>query len=491
MSKEIVSQETVTDNSDEKTILLTHEHYVHIIDENTGEIRLIEGPARLQLKSHESVHGKGIEKKIVLRSHQYCRILNPIKNGKIQEGEREIRKGPQIFSLYPGEILEYGQIQEAISIAKDEGIYIHDIKDGTVRLELGPKQIFLGAYEELFRKELTDREIKALKLDSDYPRHKAVSIELYENEVIQLYDREITKVELGPKRVFLQPFERPKVVKLSGNTPKRPGVLIKSKITLSPSFISDILRVRTKDNAVLKLHVRYKQRFNVDPDNLGRIYLISDFVGFATETLASEIREEAAKHNFEEFHTNTYDIIRDLLFPKKEGVRQYREFDNGLEIFSVDIKSITPEDPEIANKLNAAISNNMDIYVQKILQQAELEARQELIKGEKNLEKLRKDLIELKNTNLRDEKIGKTKIDAQAEIVKATGLAEAENIKTEALKKAEVDRVKKMKETLNELDSENYLKLVELQSISKFSKSYIMRSDSKIRIPYTNQKTSE
>ena len=93
------------EKSDTKTILLTHDLYVHVIDENTGEIRLIEGPARIQLKSHENIHGV-VTKKIVLRSHQYCRILNPLKGGTIQEGEREIRKGPKIFSLYPGEILE-------------------------------------------------------------------------------------------------------------------------------------------------------------------------------------------------------------------------------------------------------------------------------------------------------------------------------------------------------------------------------------------------
>jgi major vault protein len=475
-------------SKNQKTILLTHKQYMHIIDENTGEIRLVEGPVRVQLASHESVHGV-INNKIVLRSNQYCLILNPVKEGILQEGEREIRKGPSIFSLYPGEILEHGKIQKAISIAKNEGIYIRDIKTGTVRIELGPKQLFLGAYEELYEKDLTEREIDALKLDYDHPLYKAICVELNEDEVIQLYDRESTKVELGPKRVFLKPFERPKVVKLSGGTPKRPGVVIKSKLTLGSSFISDILRVRTMDNAVLKLHVRYKQRFTIDPNDLSKIYLINDFVGFATETLASEIREEAAKHNFEDFHAKTYDIIKNLLFPKIEGERKYRKFENGLEIFSVDIKSLTPEDPDIANKLNLAISNNMDIYVQKILQQAELEARRELIKGQKNIEELRKDLIELKNTNLRNEKISKTKVDAQAEIEKATGLAEAENIQKEALTKGELERVKKMMETLQGLGAEKYLKLVELQSIGKFSKSYIMRSDSRIRIPFTNEKT--
>ena len=43
-----------------------------------------------------------------------------------------------------------------------------------------------------------------------------------------------------------------------------------------------------------------------------------------------------------------------------------------------DIKNIAPQDPEIAAQLNQAIKSNMDVYVKKIQQTAELEA--ELLK---------------------------------------------------------------------------------------------------------------
>lgn len=470
-----------------KTILLTNDKYIHIINENSGKIRLVEGPIRVQLQSHENIHLE-IHKKITLRSNEYCTLLNPINEGVLNAGKREVKKGPQIFSLHPGESME--NKRKSISVARNEGVYIRNIQTGVVRIDLGPKEIFLGAYEELYEKELTERESTALKLDEDRKYYKVISVELQKDEVIQLYDRESTRNILGPKRVFLKPFERPRVLKISGNTPKQPGIVIKSKLSLGPSFISDILQVRTKDNALLNLFIRYKQRFIIDLDNLGKIYLINDFVGFATESLASEIREEAAKHNFEDFHANTYDIIKDLLFPKNnEGVRQWRQFENGLEIFSVDIKSITPEDPDIIAKLNLAIQSNMEIYIAKLLQRAELEARTLLIKGKKELEELRKDLIELKNSNLREERIGKAKIDAKAEIVKISGKTEAEILRMEVQRKAEVSRVDKMKHVLQSDGADKYLRLVELKSIKRVPKSYIMRTDSKINIPYTNKKT--
>jgi regulator of protease activity HflC (stomatin/prohibitin superfamily) len=481
-----MSTNTDTTKTSDKTILLTEMQYIHIIDENSGEIRLVQGPTRVQLTSSEKIYGE-IKNKIILKPNEYVVILNPKRSNSIAEGEKELRKGPIMFCLYPGELIEH-DIQEAISIAENDGIYIHDLKTGNVRLEIGPKQIFLGAYEELYEKELSENEIIALNLPENHEPHKAIIIDLDDDTVIQLYDKEQTRIEIGPKRIFVGPFERSKIIKLSGKTPKKPDVITKSKIRLSPSFISDILRVRTKDNAVLELFVRYKQRFIIDHEKLSKLYLINDFVGFATETLASEIREEAAKHNFEEFHANTYDIIKDLLFPKVDGVRKWRVFENGLEIFSVDIKSISPEDPAIANKLNSAISNNMDIYVQKILQQAEFEAKKELIKGEKNLESLRKDLIDLKNSNERFEKIQRAQIEAKADIERESGKTSSDKIVLDAKMIAETNRVEKLKSVLLSEGSDNYLRLQELEAIKSLNKSYVLKSNSKIKVPYENHK---
>ncbi|MHA2366127.1 MAG: SPFH domain-containing protein, partial [Candidatus Hodarchaeales archaeon] len=369
------------------TLLLTKTQYVHVIDNNTGVIRLIEGPFRGSLDANESIY-KTIRDKIVLKANQYCVILNPFKENRVLEGEREVRKGPMIFSLYPSEIIEDG-IKEAFSLDENQGIYIQNQKTGDVRIEIGPKEVFLDAEEVLYEKDLTEKELTALNLDEeDIDRYMAIRIELDENEIIQLVNNEKIRYELGPKTIFLEPFERPKVLTLSGSTPKRPDVITTAIVRLGPDFLSDILRVRTKDNADLKIHVRYKWRFNVNNENLGLIFSIEDFIGYASETIASMLRGIAARHDFEDFHSNASDIIKETTFAGKGG----REFENGFEIFSVDIKQITPVDEDIAEKLNAAISHNMDVYVKKVQQQAELDAQRQLIEGEKVIEEQRQDL---------------------------------------------------------------------------------------------------
>ncbi len=471
-------------SSQDRTILLNSQNYVHVLDNNSGVIILIEGPYKGSLDAHKSIYGK-IKTKIMLEANQYCIILNPFKDGKILEGVREVRKGPMIFSLHPGEIIEKG-IKSAFSLAENQGIYIKNLHSGNVRMELGPKEVILNAEEELYEKILSDKELKALKLDEDYfEEYYAPRIELDESQIIQLIDDEKIRYEIGPKTVFLNPFEHPRVVTLSGDTPKRPDVINTAIIRLGPDFLSDILVLRTKDNAELKIHVRYKWRINIEPENLGKVFLIEDFIGYASETIASIIRGAVAKHNFEDFHSKAADIIKEIIFSDDN----LRIFGNGFEIFSVDIKKITPVDPEIAEKLNAAVSSNMDVFVKKTRQQAELDGQRHLIEGEKIIEQQRKELIALENINYEKESIEKAKIEADTEIEKARGIAEAEIMKNDKLIEADVARVSDLIKSLTE-NSDNYLKLIELEAFNNADSTLIVPEDTKLWLPIENKISS-
>lgn len=120
--------------------------------------------------------------------------------------------------------------------------------------------------------------------------------------------------------------------------------------------MSDKFSVRTKDNTQLTLHLTYKWRFCVDESDAYKAFNLKDFIGYACNTLCSEIREEAARHVFEEFHNNTAHLIQKVLF--KEHVVKY---DSGKEekvfglyfpenkflVSEVDVKSVVPANPEI------------------------------------------------------------------------------------------------------------------------------------------------
>lgn len=555
-------------------LLLTNTEYCHVIDNNTGSIRLVEGPFKGSLQAHEQIYGNKWSK-IVLKDNQYIIILNPVNKEKtdVVYGEREIRKGAAMFSLYPGEqidrsldgehirtdrtakevareetdddedlpifheswngvrnafilkmnkglllkaIKDFVDVDEnkkeikhragdewivqgpieyiphkyviikkkikAISIGNHDGIYIKNIQTGAIRLEKGPKNIMLTPDEYLWDKDYTNHEYNAIGFRPDVKRWQAMPLWVLENEATMIMDEKTQRVVIGPTVILLEPFERPYVMSISGGTPKIQNKLNIWKIRLGPDFCSDVLSIRTQDNAVLSIILRYKWRFKVDKDHPEKLFKIKDFIGFATETMAGIIRNEAAKHTFEAFHSSASEIIKKTLFTA-DMTKPYTFDVNGFEIFDIDIKKISPEDADIAKQLNAAIKSNMDVYVKKIEQQAKLEAEKSLIEGQQGIEAQRTALIKLKQENTRTENIGLAQIEAERNITIAKAKAEAIQIEEDAKIAAETKRIQEIIKALASDEKSVYTRLKQLDSLSNIEKTVVVPSDAKLFLP--------
>ncbi|MFP4323932.1 MAG: hypothetical protein ACLFTK_15875 [Anaerolineales bacterium] len=209
-----------------QTVLVKRFQYVHVQDNNTGDITLHEGPARLQLESHQEII-RGVQEKIRVADGQFAIVLNPYsaEAGDIVEGEREIRVGPTVFALHPGERLEAAKdkspvhneyvlddsqglllramkdaphpteddvtlaageefllkgpcryiphkdirvksFRQAISLPANEGVYIQNDDTGEVRLVRGPADVFIEHNESLWYKVLSNEELEALGFQS-------------------------------------------------------------------------------------------------------------------------------------------------------------------------------------------------------------------------------------------------------------------------------------------------------------------------------------
>lgn len=536
------------------TILLNRFQYCHVQDNNTGKIELHEGPTRIQLESHQLLIGT--YEKIRVFEGQFALVLNPfsVERNDILEGEREIRIGPSVFSLYPGEKIESGvqnefvltdddalllraqkdaphplelsQIMLAgtelllrgprkyipnkdiiikekrvlVSLAEAQGIYIQNNDTGKVCLVKGPTDFFLESNESLWDKRLTSEELQALgygKQDNNNqnirslagtprPRTKesdAVVVDLEGNEVIYLYDGNVVRVEFGPKTVFLESNERPKVLFISGGVPIQPNTLRIAKLGLGPDFIRDRLSVRTKDNATLGLSVTYRWRFTDYRDNPEKLFTLKDFIGFTAQTLSSEIREEAAKHTFEKFHSEACELVKKALF-KDSPSRIFSE--NGLEIFGVDVEGITPEDKEIQNKLADAIKTNVDIYTRRVQEEASLESERRLIDGRSKNEEARKKLIRLEISNERLKVTEHAKTQSEATREKARGEADAIKIKSEAERGAETTLLLEISNILNTPGGRTYIEL-ERARLLKHTDKIIVPTDSKLFLGVSNK----
>jgi regulator of protease activity HflC (stomatin/prohibitin superfamily) len=300
-----------------------------------------------------------------------------------------------------------------------------------------------------------------------------------EDEVTKIMSETKQEIIFGPKVLMLGPFERPYIMTISGGTPKGTETLKRWKLTIGPKFVSDLLDVRTKDNAVLQIKLRYKTRFKVDPEDPDKLFSVSDFIGLATQTMAGIIRDKCANHDFEELHSKAMTIIKNAIFA---GKNSYVFEENGFEIFDIDIKEIIPKDLEIAEKMNDAIKSNMEIYVNKMEQNARIEAEKTMIEGQKVIEKEKQDLLELQHEHLKQEEMLKAEIEAEKIIKRAEAQAEAIKIKKNAEKEAEVAKIKEVIDAISN-DGASYLKLQQILSLESIKKIAIVPTDSQMFLP--------
>ena len=513
-----------------KQIVLTETQYCHVINKRSGKIKTISGPARISLWNPFKEIYKDPANKIVVAEGRFGYINNPFdaKKKVIKYGDREIRFGPILFALHHGEnasategipvlsqeqsvvlkavkdfddngtpriageswivmgpceykphkYVDIIQTRKELPLEEHSGVYIMNIKTGQIRLEIGPQAISLNAEEVFWKKSYTRSERDALAFIDRTDQWKAQPLWILENEAAKIMSEKKQEIVFGPKVVLLEPTERPYIMSIAGGTPKNSKRLKIWKIKLGPNFSTDIIDVRTRDNATIEIKLRYQWKFMIrdDPE---LIFSTSDFVGLMTEMMASIIRDEAAKYDFEELHSRTSEIIKNAIFGDNEEPFEYYEFDNGLRVFGIDIKEIKPKDKEIGTKMNDAIKSNMNIYVNKLKQNAQIEMTKLEIEGKIAAETQRTELLEVEHENFRKVELIKTQVKAEQLELNAEAEAKAITIKAEAT----ADAIKKEAKVYGEVD-EKYLKLKQIEELGNIKKIVVVPEDSKLFIPF-------
>jgi len=416
-------------------------------------------------------------------------------------GSEFLVEGPKVY--VPSKNEEVVKEVAGIPLSDTEGIYVQDRNTGDTRLVKGTEEsliYFLKPNEQLFEKELTKDELAGLGLREQTSREgvrvltrqaannsyledksNALVLELEENEIVNIYDGSDVRIERGPKTTFLGPYERPKVLTLSGGKPIKDSALKVALLKLGPDFIYDRISVRTNDNAQLNVDVTYKWKFDLDDDELQKAFNLEDFVGYAAETLSSEIRSAAAQHDFEDFHAKSLEYAKEAIFGNGE-TRKFEE--NGLEIFGVDITAITPRDPEIADKLHEAIKQNMDIYCNRLVQSAKIEAEKQEVDGKMKIAETRNKLIQKELENRSLEALGDVKIQTETEAQLAQSKAASYKIKHDARLESEQKRLETVITELGKDGGDRYLELQRIGSFADTEKLVVVPTDSKLVLPF-------
>jgi major vault protein len=446
-----------------------------------GDREIREGPLNFSLHPGEKL-SVSPTKEHVLTKYEGLLIKATDDFDAHKAGDKFVVKGPTTY--IPSKHEHIVSNVNAIPLSDTDGKYVQNEDTGDVTLVKGPQDYFLQPNEKLWSKELTEAELQGLGLRVQLGGNgvriltrqaantsflndpsDALVLELEDNEVVFIQDGSDSRIEKGPETIFLDPYERPKVLNLSGGKPIQQGALNVALLKLGPDFIYHRVNVRTKDNAKLEVDVTYKWRFDLKDDELKKAFGIDDFVGYAAETLSSEIRSVAAQYDFEEFHADSLEHITTKIF----GTNSSRRFDeNGLEIFGIDITAINPEDPEIAERFNDAIKSNMEIYCKKLVLTATLESERQEVEGKKKIADERKELIEKQNLNDKLEITGKAQVEAEANKIEANSEAECISIVEDAKTEA---HQKKLKTSIQELGSpKEYVALQRAEALSSVQK---------------------
>lgn len=466
-----------------------------------GERAIRVGPDCFSLHLGEQLDPQGVQNEIVLTDDDALLVRaikeapNPLEPTQlIPAGKEVLVRGFRRF--VPHKDIEVTERRVSISLSREQGKYVQNDDTGEVRLEKGEQDLFLEQNESFWKKSLTPDEREALGFSpqsigkdtrvlaaSPRPRRDdtdAVVVELEDHQAICVHDSTERRVVFGPATVFLGPHERPRILHLSGGVPVRPNVLRVAVLDLGPDFILDKLAVRTKDNATLVLDVNFHWRFQVDRAIPEKVFSLKDPIGFAVEVISSEIREIAAQHDFEAFHAGAARLIKETIFGEN-GSRVFPE--NGFEVFGIDVEGITPEDGEIQRKLADAIKANVDVFTNRLREEAKLDSERRLIDGRKKNEEARKALLELEVANERFKAIESAKTNRAAKIETATGEAEAHTVKAKAESEAEKERLTVVTAALQNGGGERFIELERVRVLRETDK-VIVPTDTRLHLGF-------
>ncbi len=516
--------------SDEKARVLKETEYCVVlnpVDRATGRIqegrrKVISGPDVFFLEPGEELEGE-VRRKHVLSEMQGLKLqalddlAEPEEGGVPRErkaGDTWIVRGPRTY--VPSEKVLILKEIVALSLGQGEGLYVRDLRSGKVSLVQGPCQFMPEAHQELHEKRLSAEaeallglappvlaavpgEGKAPRAPSAgerVDRTRAIVLRIEDNAAVLINDFETNhaRVEFGPAKVMLRPYEDVTVLDLSGSTPKKPRQLKVLMLRLGPDFATDLFEVATRDHARLRIKLSYKWQFDVaeDSEKDKAIFRVNDFIGYVCENLASRIRQVAAENDFETFHKTASVLIRRAIFGMDEGGRPRKDrlfAENQLRIIDIDIKDIAPVDDKTALKLREAIDTNIQIQLDASRQEAQAAAELKRIRSEeekqladisshRKAEAERQSLIELQNRNNQLATLSRAKVEAEAQLEKARveseealARAEAEARASRIRTEAELERERKMTEMtmerqkrLNDLEVERQARLAEVEA---------------------------
>lgn len=415
--------------------------YTLIKNEVDGSLRNVVGPCLLKLQEYDvEVTTREV---ITLKSDEYVRMVDDIT------GEIRVEVGEKCVYIGPTESLLEGGKKKCIAIDVDTAVIIQDIATGTQELITAEHMFHPSATQEVVdirkRIKLADFETAIVK-DMWGGYHfisGAVSAQVLEetkaydanslpktgetkdaSPQLQILAAEnvtgnetntnmvqfhIRSTPTGGVSFFLPPFCEQVKLKWSTGPKKDQRGLDISLFDSRPRFDDYCFLCRTKDNVELDVEITFFWSL----ENVQKMVCNTDDApGDICHHARSEIVQSVSQIDLNEFMQSFNQIV---CTAAQRGADFYAE--RGVRVHSVEVRSFECRDKEIDKVLQAIIRESTDRInrLQKI--ESENEVAIEKMRGDIQAERLKGELLEIKNAH--DQQDAQDQGQAEAQRLKA------------------------------------------------------------------------
>lgn len=319
----------------------------YVLERQTGEVRLVTGPAMFLPDPRRDVLTR--------------RILS----------DREVT------AFYPGnaEAMAFNRALRARWEPREPSEVSADRKQRGRRREPDADDAGDAGFQgDAFARSTAFRRPRTLTLDNRYDG--AVTIDVWSGHAVQVVDRSGNRrVVTGPTRILLGYDETLETLELSTGVPKSDRApLATAYLRLAGNKVTDQIVLQSSDLVSVQLTLSYRVHFDGEPE---RFFQVADYIRLLCDHATSRLRASLGRIPIHELRSDGTELARDaLLGPRSDGARAGLRFEeNGMCVYDLEVLGLEVVDPEVAELLDEAQLQSVRSSIELAQQEARLSHR--------------------------------------------------------------------------------------------------------------------
>ena len=281
---------------------------------------------------------------------------------------------------------------------------------------------------------------RSVRLDAD-KYSGAIGLTVFNQYAVLVTDSSgHQRVEVGPTRVLLEYDETVMPVTLSTGTPKSDDKPIQTAyLRIRNTRISDSVRATTSDLCEIDIRLSYRVDFTGEDDESRlKWFAVENPIQFLVEHLRSILRSIVRDRGIQEFYATATNLIRDgILGTAVQGQKRPGKLfaENGMLVTDVEVLAVTIVDRGIGDLLTKAQQGSVERAVKQLGDKQALDAAIEAEERQRLLAKAKTETAT---------------VTADLEIVKAVKTGEVEGTKLEVATATQLSELESLRKTTAE-----------------------------------------